>query len=112
MAAATTRSGPWNYNQDREGLAEAGFSTCRLGGSTTERPTYREGTDIGGPRTLPGATRYEPVTLERGVTCSAALADWRQLVERGEIVAARSLVTVVLLDEEADSGLRWKLTAA
>ncbi len=95
-----------------DSLAEVGFSTCRLGGSTTERLTYREGTDIGGPRALPGSTRYEPVTLERGVTCSAALADWRRLVERGEIAAARRPVTVVLLDEEADSGPQWELTAA
>lgn len=101
-----------NFLVEVEGSVEAGFSSCHVGGSSTRVLTYREGVDDDGPRVLPGGTSYEPVTLERGVTDSPTLADWRRLVEEGEIAEARRPVTIVLLDEGRDPGARWELTAA
>lgn len=101
-----------NFLLEIDGVAEAGFSRCRLGGSRTRVLTYREGADAGGPRVLPGVTSYEPVTLERGVTDSTTLAEWRRLVEDGELAEARRSVAVVLLDERGDPGPRWEFTAA
>lgn len=94
-----------------DGFAEVGFKKCRLGGSKTRVLTYREGADKRARR-LAGATRYEAVTLERGVTVSTVLADWRRLVEHGKIDEARRSVAVVLLDERNDPGPRWQFTAA
>ncbi|MFC7228946.1 phage tail protein [Salinirubellus salinus] len=91
-----------------EGLTTAGFSGCRLGASTTAVLSYRAGNEPPTPRKIPGTTDYEAITLERGVGDGTALADWRRLVERGQIAEARRSVAVVILDEGGEAGPRWE----
>lgn len=95
-----------------DGFPEAGFSECRIGAGATEVLRYREGNQPLTYRKIPGTTDYAPLRLERGVGDATALADWRRLVEQGEMVEARRDVAVNLLDEAGEPGPRWTLRAA
>jgi phage tail-like protein len=43
---------------------------------TTEVLTYRDGADPSHIRSMPGRSRYEPVTLERGITHDSEFETW------------------------------------
>jgi phage tail-like protein len=65
----------------------AGISTPVAGVSkiselkrTTEVVSHREGNDISTPRHSPGSTKYEAITLERGVTHDPDFEAWANLV--------------------------------
>ena len=47
---------------------------------TTEVVSHRDGGDLSTPRHAPGSTKFEPITLERGVTLDTAFEDWANLV--------------------------------
>ena len=47
---------------------------------TTEVVEHREGGDPSTAHKSPGLTRFEPITLERGVTHDTAFEDWANLV--------------------------------
>ena len=47
---------------------------------STEVVEHREGGDPSTTRKSPGVTKYEPITLERGVTQDTAFEDWANLV--------------------------------
>lgn len=47
---------------------------------TTEPIVHREGTDPSTSRISPGATRFEPIVLERGLTHDPAFEDWANKV--------------------------------
>ena len=47
---------------------------------TTEVVEHREGGDPSTSHKSPGLTRYEPITIERGVTHDTAFEDWANLV--------------------------------
>lgn len=46
----------------------------------TDAIADRDGADPGVPLPTPGETRYDPITLERGVTHDDAFEDWARLV--------------------------------
>jgi phage tail-like protein len=57
-------------------------------------------------RKSPGRTKYEPITLERGITFDTAFSDWAdktQVMDNGSpstsLAALRQEVTIVLLNE-------------
>jgi phage tail-like protein len=41
---------------------------------------YRQGTGAGATQKLPGSVRYEPITLERGITHDSAFENWANQV--------------------------------
>jgi phage tail-like protein len=47
---------------------------------TTEVVSHRDGVDLSTPRHSPGSTKFEPITLERGVTLSTAFEQWANTV--------------------------------
>ena len=51
---------------------------------TTEVISHRDGGDNGTPRHSPGSTKFEPITLERGVTNSREFEEWANLVYSDE----------------------------
>lgn len=65
----------------------------KVGGlkKSTEVVEFREGGDPSHGRKMPGATKYEPITLEAGVTHDTAFEDWANLVNNFEGDAAMSL---------------------
>lgn len=48
-------------------FARAGFTTCTIPESTTTITEYRENVDNFSPRKIPGLTRFNDITLTRGV---------------------------------------------
>jgi phage tail-like protein len=55
-------------------------------------PWY-EGGDSSGPHQIPGKTKYDPITLEAGVTHDTSFEDWANKVNNFQGDAASSLAT-------------------
>ncbi|MQX37657.1 phage tail protein [Roseospira navarrensis] len=58
----------------------AGISKISALKRMTEVVSHREGNDISTARKSPGSTKYEPITLERGVTFDRDFETWANLV--------------------------------
>jgi phage tail-like protein len=58
---------------------------------TTEVVSHRDGGDLSTPRHAPGASKFEPITFERGLTHDPAFEEWANLVYNTEGDAAVSL---------------------
>ena len=63
-----------------DGKYVAGISRVSPLKRTTEVVEHREGGDPSASHKSPGLTKYEPITLERGVTHDTAFEDWANLV--------------------------------
>ena len=63
-----------------DGRPVAGVSKVSALKRTTEVIEHREGGDPSTARKSPGVTRFEPITLERGVTHDPAFEDWANKV--------------------------------
>jgi phage tail-like protein len=69
----------------------AGVSKVSALKRTTEVVSHRSGGDISTPRHQPGASKFEPVTLERGITFAPEFQDWASLVYSPEADGGVSL---------------------
>ena len=69
----------------------AGLSKCSALKRTTEVTQWREAGDPSTSRQLPGKTKYEPVTLEAGLTHDLTFEAWANLVHNFQGDAAVSL---------------------
>lgn len=69
----------------------AGLSKMTALKKTTEAATWRTGGDPSHERKLPGGTKYEPITLEQGLTHDPVFEDWANLVNNIQGDAAMSL---------------------
>ena len=63
-----------------DGRYVAGISRVSALSRTTEVIEHREGGDPSSSRKSPGRTRYEPITLERGVTHDTEFEEWANKV--------------------------------
>jgi phage tail-like protein len=61
-------------------LVVAGVSKVSAIKRTTELVSQRHGGDLSTPRHQPGSSKFEPITLERGVTFAREFQDWANLV--------------------------------
>ena len=83
FTANPTRFDPYQNFKFRvkwDGRYVAGISRVSALVRTTEVVEHREGGDPSAIRKSPGITRYEPITLERGITYDTAFEDWANLV--------------------------------
>lgn len=69
----------------------AGISKVSPLKRTTEVVSHRDGGDLSTPRHSPGATKFETITLERGVTHDPDFEEWANLVYSTDGDAAVSL---------------------
>lgn len=79
------RSDPYKNFKFRvrwEGKYIAGISSVSPLLRTTEVISYRSGSDPSLIREMPGRTKFEPITLERGVTHDPEFEDWANRVWR------------------------------
>src|SRR5262245_14822061 len=79
----TTRFDPYKNFKFRvkwDGVYVAGISKVGALKRTTEVVEHREGGDQSTSRKSPGRTKYEPITLERGVTHDKAFVQWANKV--------------------------------
>lgn len=69
----------------------AGISKVSPLKRTTEVVSHRDGGDLSTPRHSPGASKFEPITFERGVTHDLDFEEWANLVYSTDGDAAVSL---------------------
>lgn len=69
----------------------AGVSKVSMLKRTTEVVSHREGGDTSTPRHSPGASKFDPITLERGITFDPEFEKWANLVYSTEGDGAVSL---------------------
>ncbi len=63
-----------------DGQAVPGMSKISGIHRITEAIAYRDGSDTSQPQMTPGATHFEPIVIERGVTHDPTFEDWANLV--------------------------------
>src|SRR5262245_60053949 len=63
-----------------DGRYVAGVSKISALKRTTEVVDYREGGDPSAARKSPGRTKYEPITLERGISHDVEFEQWANVV--------------------------------
>jgi phage tail-like protein len=79
----TTRFDPYKNFKFRvkwDGQYVAGLSKCSALRRTTEVVEHREGGDPSTSRKSPGRNKFEPITLERGVTHDVRFEQWANKV--------------------------------
>jgi len=74
-----------------DGTVVAGLSKMTALKKTTEAVPWRTGGDPSHERKLPGGTKYEPITLEQGLTHDPVFEEWANKVNSIEGDAAMSL---------------------
>jgi len=98
-----------------DGRYVAGVSKISTLKRTTELVNHREGGDPSTDRIAPGRSKYEPVTIERGVTHDPDFEDWANLVHNTDGDAAMSLknfrkdIIVELLNLQGTVAKAYKL---
>ncbi|AGP41511.1 phage tail protein [Sorangium cellulosum] len=88
------RSDPYKNFKFRvilDGRPVAGLSKMSALKKTTEAIEWREAGDPSIVRKLPGRTKFEPITLEAGLTHDATFEEWANLVNNLDGSAAMSL---------------------
>ena len=95
----------FNFLVEVEGVTTAGFT--EVSGLTTEQDIveYREGNEPARARKLPGITKFNNITLKRGIVGDAALWQWRKTTLDG--MTERRSGSIVLLDEGRAEVMRW-----
>jgi phage tail-like protein len=89
-----------------DGRYVAGVSKISSLKQATEPATHREGGDPSTLRTMPTVIKFDPITIERGVTHDPEFENWAKLVYSSEGDAAISLknfrkdVIIELLNEQ------------
>ena len=93
----------------------AGISKVSALKQTTEPITHREGGDPSSSRLTPGIWKFDPITLERGVTHDLEFENWAKLIWNVEGDAVISLenfrrnITIELLNEQGVVAKAYKV---
>ena len=101
-----------------DGRPVAGLSKMSALKKTTEAIEWREAGDPSIVRKLPGRTKFEPITMEMGLTHDSTFEDWANLVNNLEGPAAMSLakyrkdIAIEVLNLQATPVLRFKVRRA
>lgn len=101
-----------------DGLPVAGLSKMGALKKSTEVIEWREAGDPSLVRKLPGRTKFEPITLEAGVTHDTTFEEWANLVNNLEGSAAMSLaryrkdLVIEVLNLQGNPVLRFRVRRA
>ncbi|WP_228015667.1 phage tail protein [Leptolyngbya ectocarpi] len=90
----TSRIDPYKNFKFRvawDGQVVAGVSKVSALKRTTEVVSHREGGDVSTPRHSPASSKFDPITLERGITFAPEFEAWANLVYSTEGDGAVSL---------------------
>jgi len=121
MNPSTNRFDPFRsfrFKVKWDGQYVAGLSKMGALKRTTEMTEWHEAGENITSRKLPGKTKYEPVTLEAGVTYDTAFEDWANLVNDFASLSITSLrdfrknVTVDVFNEAGVKVLSYNLYRA
>ncbi|MEZ4293391.1 MAG: phage tail protein [Polyangiaceae bacterium] len=115
------RSDPYKNFKFRvliDGRPVAGLSKMSALKKTTEAVEWREAGDPSIVRKMPGRTKFEPITMEAGLTHDTTFEEWANLVNNLEGPAAMSLaryrkdIAIEVLNLQSTPVLRFKVSRA
>ena len=98
-----------------DGKAIAGVTKVSALKRSTEVIEVREGSDPSTTRRLPGRTKYEPITLERGLSYDPSFELWANpangsaATSENGIAGARKNITIEILDECGRTIISYKV---
>jgi len=95
-----------------DGETIAGVRRVRGLGQLTELVTVHDGSDPNVSRVIVGPTKFEPVTIERGITHDDAFEKWAQAMQQGAGPTPRKDVRIELHDNERRITVAWVLRGA
>jgi uncharacterized protein len=95
-----------------DGEQIAGVRRVRGLGQLTELVTVHDGSDPNASRTIVGPTKFEAVTIERGITHDDAFEKWAQAMQQSAGPAPRKDVRIELHDNERQIMVAWVLRGA
>ena len=101
-----------------DGQPVAGLRKMTALKKTTEVATWRTGGDPSHERKLPGGTKYEPITLEQGLTHDPVFEKWANLVNSIEGDSAMSLksfrkdIVINVLNLQGKVAISYKVNRA
>jgi phage tail-like protein len=101
----------FSFYVDIQGAVVGTFRECSGLGSETELIEAKE-TDRGKLiyMKIPGALKWENISLKRGVTNSMDIWKWRKQVEKGDISGARKNGSIMMYNQTGDEVARWNFT--
>jgi phage tail-like protein len=105
----------FNFLIESGGLIQAGFSECTGLNSETNVVEYREGKDDPNVRKLHGLSKFNNVTLKRGVGVGHQMFEWRRMVTEPSDEPTREPrrnISILLLDEKRKERVRYNLKNA
>jgi phage tail-like protein len=104
----------FSFRLEIEGKADGYFTEVSGLGSEHEIIEHKvvdgNGQDI--VKMIPGRLKFGPVTLKRGITSALDLWDWRKEVEEGNMDAARTNCSVIMLNQDGTDVARWDMEFA
>ena len=100
----------FRFRVEVDDIAAAAFSAVQIGATSTDVIDYREGTDPPHVRKLSGRTKYDVITLERGVTQSLEFYQWYQEIVAGQI--SRRQVSIIVQDDSGADKARFVVRQA
>lgn len=121
FAVNAHRSDPYKNFRFRvvlDGRPVAGLSKMGALKKTTEAIEWREAGDASIVRKLPGRTKFEPITMEAGLTHDTTFEEWANLVNNLDGSAAMSLakyrkdLLIEVMNLQGTPVLRYKVRRA
>jgi phage tail-like protein len=98
-----------------DGKVVAGLSKISLLKQSTEPVTHREGGDPSSSRITPSVWKFEPITLERGITHDLEFEKWAKLVwnvEGDSVISLKNFrkdIIIELLNEQGNLAKAYKI---
>src|SRR5260370_22104245 len=103
--------GAFNFLVEIDGVTQAAFMDVNGLDVEVDVIDYRTGGDKTlGVRKLPGLVKYGNIVLKRGITLDRSLWDWIRKVIEGAV--QRANMAIILLDEQRQPVLRWRVIRA
>jgi phage tail-like protein len=109
MAGRRDPIGSMRFDVDVGDWIHGSFRECSGMGSETELIESKESM-VGGHMQyvkVPGALKWENITLKRGVTDDMQIWNWRKKVEEGDVNGARTNGTITMYDSQNQSIATW-----
>jgi phage tail-like protein len=103
----------FKFRVKRDGRYVAGISKVSALKRTTEVVEFREGGDPSTSRKSPGRTKFEPITLERGVTHDKEFEQWANKVWNfgsglGAEVSLRDFRKNIIIELYNEAAVSWR----
>lgn len=102
------------FGLEFQGVVTGAFRECTGLGSENEVVEYKASGPDGKQviKKVPGRLKWNNITLKRGITDTMDMWKWRQLVEQGDMQAARKNGTVTMFNQKNEPIAKWDFTNA